>query len=654
MKIFTKMGLSSVVCATILLTGCGGGGGDSSTPSTDLASTTASDPYISNARFYVDSTPNGKYDAGELQSSLTNINGKMTWSSAIPLGSTIRMNAKYRGTHNGNEYTGPLLATKVSSSGMITPLTVLTYKGLTSTQIKTMLIACGLTDLPEDFDINADPMSIASSTTLDSNSSLAMIRATIAISGMLKIMEGSTTLKVMTGAQIYNDIENNGTVKTIFTNMITGVKNGLNTTLLASLKTASDNLYGGGLPRIPTEVVINTAVTIMDKMVEAGYNACNAGGNAAAIGGAIQGQMGAISSSISTLGPYYYGIYLQRSNYTLTAGQRTGISNVNANMLLGYDTTGSLNLQSDGTIMVQTSTPTTLISDWNTTTITGYTSALAIDLNNTRGVAYDKKRDVIYIAHDGNITGGVISKLSPDGNVTDFKSVGKWITGLYKPTSLAVLDNNLYVADYNTTRVFALDDMSMTGNNSATNTNIVSNFVNPDNNHLKDIVVDRGGNIYLSVEEQNKLYKFTYSYSSDTYRAYEDIKYQLPNFLSLFNLENSTDGNLILGGDSPYLSKVSETGSTSIINNASNNTNGTVINSVTLYNKDTNGKGIYFVVDSNRTIRTVYEVNGSITLPMTNGDMGVNQAGDMTYIKIKNLLVVPTESNNTIRAYKVQ
>jgi len=177
---------------------------------------------------------------------------------------------------------------------------------------------------------------------------------------------------------------------------------------------------------------------------------------------------------------------------------------------------------------------------------------LAIDLNNTRGVAYDKKRDVIYIAHDGNITGGVISKLSADGNISSPLSVGKWITGLYKPTSLAVLGDYLFVADDNTTRIFALNDMNMTGNNSADNdgeNGIVDNFPMQDNNHLKDIAVDRGGNIYLSVEEGDKLYKFSYDEADDEYSLDSNKKTPTPEggLYSLYNLENGYYGNLIIG-----------------------------------------------------------------------------------------------------------
>jgi len=643
-------GLSTAVA--LLLQGCGG---SDNSNNTGLTKTRASDPYIVNARFYVDSTPNGKYDEGEQLSSLTDENGYMTWSSAVPIGATIRMHPNYMGEHNGQPYTGPLLSAKISSSGMITPLTLLKEKGLSDEQIKTMLKTCGLTDLPTDFDVNANPMSIASSTSLDSNTSLATIRAAIAVNGMLKIMEGSTALKNMSGDDIYRSATTDGKIlNTIFKKLISGVNSGLNKELMDYLSNSNSALTTAGLPKIPTEVVINTAVTIMDKIVEVGYNTCNAtDGNITAIVAAINSKLSSIISQRNILGPYYYGVYLKRKgnydNYinALSSYVAQHPDATLTNIISGYQTTGSISLDDNGNIITQKANPTTLVSDWNVTKITGAIPALAIDLNNTRGVAYDPKRDVIYIAHDGNISGGVISKLSADGNISSPLSVGKWITGLYKPTSLAVLGDYLFVADYNTTRIFALNDMNMTGNNSVSDADY--NFVNQNSSEiLKDIAVDRGGNIYVSIESGDKLYKFNYDSSSNKYSAYTDITGSTAPY-SLYNLESGLYGNLIIGNTD--LNKLVEPSNIKNIV-SSNSQNITKINSITLYSKD-GTNGIYLVADNNKTIKVVYEVNGSV-VDLTNGDMGANQAGDITYIKKRNLLIVPTEANSTIRAFKVQ
>lgn len=142
-----KLRLLPLAAAVSLIFGCGGGDGDSTTPSTTTSSGTLVDGYVSGATVVCDANSNGVLDAGEA-STTTDANGDFSFSPAC--GASIFASG---GT---NIDTGlPLVGLLKAPAGatMVTPLTTLVASGMTTEQVATAL------GLPAGTDVTqVDPM----------------------------------------------------------------------------------------------------------------------------------------------------------------------------------------------------------------------------------------------------------------------------------------------------------------------------------------------------------------------------------------------------------------------------------------------------------------------------------------------------------------
>ena len=140
---------------------------------------------------------------------------------------------------------------------------------------------------------------------------------------------------------------------------------------------------------------------------------------------------------------------------------------------------------------------------------------------------FDEARGVLYVSNiNGNPTdkdgNGYISKLSPDGTVTE----AEWVTGLDAPKGLALHDRTLYVTDND--KLVAIDVES--GEIAGTWTGEGAQFLN-------DAAVDADGNVYVSDMATNSIYRL----AGDTFEVWlQDEKLQHPNGLHV------EDGRLIV------------------------------------------------------------------------------------------------------------
>ncbi len=260
------------------------------------------DPYITGAILFEDLDGNGQYDSGELLSSASNAKGEFSFSGVLTPGKTILI--KDQGLHEGKAY-DVVLEAIVDANGnvdVVTPLTTFTSKGLSNQQLADIL---NLAATAEGITIGGSPWVITASdvsqnpleggllnatlTDIQGNEALLKkLQASLTTYGMLKIFKGSTTLQGMDGAALYasGHTDPNGAVALLAKNMLSGVTDSLNQTLLTSVETQLVSLRAaltqGGVPNVGAiapevnvDLISKIAVSAIDRLAEVGYNACN-------------------------------------------------------------------------------------------------------------------------------------------------------------------------------------------------------------------------------------------------------------------------------------------------------------------------------------------------------------------------------------------
>ncbi len=353
MKNFTKIALSGVACATIFLSGCGSDT-DSDNNDNISVSGTIVDPYIVGAVLCEDKNKNATCDSGEQKSSISTAEGSFAFSNALTSGSHIIISTQ--GKHNGIVYDLELSGV-VNTDGkidVVSPITTLETRGLSKEQIITLLTDAGISGLSQT-DITSDPMSGLSGKTSVTDAELKKLQTSLAVYGLLKIMKGSDTLNALTSMQLANSTE----VQTIASSMVTAIKSSLNATTFNTIKSEMDTVRatanginsqaGSYIPDVTTDVIIKTAVTVMDRIVEAGYNKCNeTDGN---ITLALQEAMRTkddVISQIADISQYYYGLENQDKFNNIPLAFSAVVSNLPSQVKLGKDnSTGILILNEE-------------------------------------------------------------------------------------------------------------------------------------------------------------------------------------------------------------------------------------------------------------------------------------------------------------------
>ena len=183
-KISLFKGLAVSIVVSAVLVGCGGSGSSS----TASGSGVVSDPYIENAKFYVDENNDGVYTDGEALSSFSDENGTFTFTPTLADGTKVIMDENNRGTHQGEDYVGPLLKGEMIDGNLVaTPLTTMVANGFSAGEIVELLASAGITITAED--VFSDPMAAFSGDTPASEEDFPALQAAIAINTFLKMNE---------------------------------------------------------------------------------------------------------------------------------------------------------------------------------------------------------------------------------------------------------------------------------------------------------------------------------------------------------------------------------------------------------------------------------------------------------------------------------
>ncbi|MBO0929614.1 SMP-30/gluconolactonase/LRE family protein [Fibrella aquatilis] len=242
-------------------------------------------------------------------------------------------------------------------------------------------------------------------------------------------------------------------------------------------------------------------------------------------------------------------------------------------------------------------------------------------------VLYDAAQDVLFVANiegksdalDGN---GFISQLNLDGTLRKLN----WATGLNAPKGMAVHRGKLYVTD-----VYRLLELNAeTGQVEKT-----YDAVDPKNSFLNDVAVSPNGTVYVSDSRFDKIYRLKDGAWTVWLHGEQLNK---PN--GLLAIDND---NLLVGSTKIGALRSINVGTQAITTIADGMaaTDG-IIN---------DGKKGYFVSDWNGQVFFV-EKDGTKQQLLDTRPAKVS-AADITYIRGKKLLLVPTFFGNTIVAYKV-
>lgn len=301
------------VLAAAVWTGCdmSGPGGLSGT---DVrVSGIAVDPYIEGATFCEDLNGNRVCDTGEQLSTPSDAAGAFSFSEPLSAGSLII--AQTRGMHNGVPYALDGIAAMVRDPNeivVVSPITTLETRGLTSDQIVEVLSFAGLEDITAA-DVRSDPMDgIIGLAGPVNEAQLARIRASIAVYAMLRIMNGSDQLRALLDNQLYESgTDPNGAVHKILEATVGYVKQGIDPNVILSMQ-AIVEAAPIKMPDVTAEDVVRTAVVITDYLSKVGFETANAAGGdwQAALAAVAEAAAGGANMLIwaTEIGQRFYGV----------------------------------------------------------------------------------------------------------------------------------------------------------------------------------------------------------------------------------------------------------------------------------------------------------------------------------------------------------
>jgi hypothetical protein len=374
------------ICASVLLAGgvfvgCGSSS-DSAAPSPTVTETSGVlvDPYIEGAVMCQDTNDNGLCDSDEPTSTATTATGGFTFDKALTAGKNILI--KTQGTHEGKTFDLNISGV-VDADGkiaVVSPLTTLESRGLTADQIVTILTQAK-SDAITGGASNLSNFTISSTTILNDplnnglmdkkvseidDEDLANIQASLTTYGLLKIMNGSTTLKALTADQLVASGASGQAVNQIATALLTGVSNSLNKSLLndivnqistgrtslSSHPSISTTIAQSALPEPSVGIIVKVGTKIIDNLAELGYTTCNStvGTDAAKVSAALTA-VGTRASTISTsakimeMGKKLYGFtYKSNINTNLgnISGALSGLQSADGNISVGLNATSGV------------------------------------------------------------------------------------------------------------------------------------------------------------------------------------------------------------------------------------------------------------------------------------------------------------------------
>jgi len=233
---------------------------------------------------------------------------------------------------------------------------------------------------------------------------------------------------------------------------------------------------------------------------------------------------------------------------------------------------------------------------------------------------YDPARDILYVSNYFNGGREFISKVKPTGEVETLE----WVTGLMRPTGLAIHGGKLYAVERRSLAKIDLESGE-----------ILARYPIPGSIFPNDVAFDASGNAYISDNERQVLYKF----DGDTIDVWlENEQIFRPNGLLV-------DGDALLVGNTGD-------GCLKSVGLADK-----MINTIACFGRGSNvdglcpdGRGNYIVSDFNGRVFVV-SPTGEITNLLNTSAQKIYCA-DLTYIPKHKLMVIPTLYDCRLMAYK--
>ena len=382
-----KYTFSSVALIAILFSACGGNGDSTSNsggttpdPNTNNPTTaTLVDPYIIGAILCEDKNKNATCDTGEQLSSATTSNGSFTFDNNLTAGSHIII--KTQGSHEGVTYDLNIsgLVDANGSIAVVSPLTTFQTKGLSTTQIAAILNEAAinenitLDDNTTRWAISANKIGLnpLANSLLDkkigvlTDSDLTTIQASLATYGILKIMNGSTTLRELNATALYaSGMNQNGhsEVHDITKAVLSNITSTLSLKMLRDIKSSIDqgrsSLATGiaqhpsfnatsaqtkatqSMPEPSIQIPVKVAVSIIDRLAQVGYEKCNStsGTPAQKVSAAlldVSGKLATLTNNAIKLGTQLYGLVYQSNLSGLNISGHNYINDLPADIQAG-------------------------------------------------------------------------------------------------------------------------------------------------------------------------------------------------------------------------------------------------------------------------------------------------------------------------------
>lgn len=334
------------------------------------------DPYIVGAILCQDTNDDKVCGSDEPTSTATTATGDFTFNQSLTAGKNVII--KTHGLHDGKTFdlniSGVVTSSKTIS--IISPLTTFQSKGLTNIQLTNILDKAKADAVTIDSASNLgsfvtdhhtifnDPLSgglMDKKVSEITNTDLVNIQASLTAYGLIKIMNGSATLKALNGSELETSGRTTGSpvnliartvLKTISDNIRIGMLQQLGTLFTGESNSVRSGLILAHLPAdtattaIPEPkmgLLIQIAVKIIDDLAQLGYATCNAtSGDAATKVTAALTAIGIkapkIVTNINNMGAIMYGFRNKNIiNSTLPSPYLSALKSNSPDMAIGFE-----------------------------------------------------------------------------------------------------------------------------------------------------------------------------------------------------------------------------------------------------------------------------------------------------------------------------